>query len=106
METLEYDEVLEYLKHFDRIFNTKLETNFNIDELILFFRGLKKVIDEITPTDKYLVIQKEKNQLLKAISFNNEQLKFFNKYCEFEQKTDEIYRKELVIFMYVFMKCF
>ena len=106
MEDLVQDEVVKYLKHFDKIFNTKLETNFNIDELILFFTGFNKIIDEVKPTDKYLEIQEKKCKFLEKINFTDEQLKVFNKYCELEYKTNEIYRKELVILMYIFMKCF
>lgn len=106
MENLERKEVLEYLNHFDKIFNTKLEDNFDIDELILFFTGFNKIIDEVKPTDKYLEIQEKKCKFLEKINFTDEQLKVFNKYCELEYKTNEIYRKELVILMYIFMKCF
>ena len=106
MEDLVQDEVVKYLKHFDKIFNTKLEENFNIDELILFFTGFNKIIDEVKPTDKYLEIQEKKCKFLEKINFTDEQLKVFNKYCELEYKTNEIYRKELVILMYIFVKCF
>ena len=106
MENLERKEVLEYLNHFDKIFNTKLEDNFDIDELILFFTGFKKVADEIKPIDEYLEIQDKKCKILDEINLNDEQVQIFNKYCELENKTNEIYRKELVILMYIFVKCF
>ena len=106
MEDLVQDEVVKYLKHFDKIFNTKLEENFNIDELILFFTGFKKVADEIKPTNEYLDIQEKKCQILDEINLNNEQQKYFNKYCELEHKTNEEYKKEILILMYIFMRCF
>lgn len=106
MEDLVQDEVVKYLKHFDKIFNTKLESNFNIDELILFFKGFKNLIDEVTPTSEYLEIQEKKCEILDEISLNDEQVQSFNKYCELEHKTNEEYRKEILILMYIFMRCF
>ncbi len=107
MEEFEKDEMFRYLKHFDKIFSTKLENNLNIDKLILFFTGFKRMIDEIDlQTDDYLDIQKEKLDLIEKFNFNEEQMKCFHKYCELESKTAEIYRKEIMLFEYIFMEFF
>ena len=71
MEEFEKDEMFRYLKHFDKIFNTKLENNLNTDKLILFFTGFKRMIDEIDlQTNDYLEIQKEKLELIEKFNFN------------------------------------
>ena len=106
MENFERDEIINYLRHFDRTFNTKFEFSFNTDELILFFRGLKNTIDEIIPIDEYIEKLSKKNELIEKLDLNEEQMKIFNKYCDCEYETSEIYRKEIVILMYIFMKCF
>lgn len=106
MENFERDEVINYLRHFDKIFNTRLEFNFNIDELILFFRGLKNTIDEIIPIDEYIEKLDKKKEISEKLDLNEEQKKIFNRYCDCEYETSEIYRKEIVILMYIFMKCF
>lgn len=106
MENFERDEIINYLRHFDRTFNTRFEFGFNIDELILFFRGLKNTIDEIIPIDEYIEKLNKKNELIEKLDLNEKQMKIFNKYCDYEYETSEIYRKEIVILMYIFMKCF
>ena len=82
MENFERDEIINYLRHFDRTFNTKFEFSFNTDELILFFRGLKNTIDEIIPIDEYIEKLNKKNELIEKLDLNEEQMKIFNKYCD------------------------
>lgn len=107
MGDFERDEILKHLRCFDKIFNTNFENNLNIDKLILFFTGFKRMIDEFDlQTNDYLELQKAKLDLIEKFNFNEEQMKCFHKYYELESKTAEIYRKEIMLFEYVFMKCF
>ena len=61
---LKKEEIIQYIKHFDSIFNTDILNDFDMNKLILFFSIHEKLKEDLcTPTEEYLKVQNEKSKI-------------------------------------------
>lgn len=98
------EEIIQYIKHFDSIFNTDILNDFDMNKLILFFSIHEKLKEDLcTPTEEYLKVQNEKSKILEKILKNTskENIEDLKKFLELNNKSTILYEKQMMIFMYM-----
>ena len=97
------EEIMQYIKHFDNIFNTDILNDFDMNKLTLFFSIYEKMQEDLCiPTEEYLKIQTEKSKILEKILKNTskENIEYLKKFLELNNKSTILYEKQMMIFMY------
>lgn len=98
------EEIIQYIQHFDSIFNTEILSSFDMNKIILYSYVYEKMKEDLCkPTEEYLKIQNEKSKILEKIvkSTSKENIENLNYFLALNNKSTILYEKQMMIFMYM-----
>ncbi|MBP3256207.1 MAG: hypothetical protein J6M60_06980 [Clostridia bacterium] len=93
----------EYLEHFNKVFNTKI----NVKEPKLFLSALDQLVDELYyPSETTIFLINKRKSILRKLTatFTEEQKRLFEQYWEKDNDIHTYIEEQLFVFAYIILK--